>query len=63
MFTKEEVKQKIEKIISNLDGLKEPKSQTTMFKVFADFVADYTILQLKSFLKEVDECSPKKRKN
>lgn len=55
MFTKEEVKPKIEKIISNLDGLKEPKSETNMFKAFADFVADYAIVQLKTFLKEIEE--------
>lgn len=61
MFSKEEVKQKIEKIISNLDRLKEPESETNMFKAFADFVADYAVLQLKTFLREIDECSPKKQ--
>ena len=54
MFTKEEVKRKIEKIISNLDGLKEPKSETNIFKAFADFVADYAVVQLKNLLTEIE---------
>lgn len=54
MLSNKEVKQRIAKIVSYLRELQEPKETTNMFKELTDFVAEQTILQLNTLLKEME---------